>query len=59
MITKRLTTSTFDVAGQLRNPGEMALYLDACIVESDGDTAVIAKALNDIARARRLPSKPD
>lgn len=59
MITKRLTTSTFDVAEHLRNPGEMALYLDACIVESDGDTAVIAKALNDIARARRLPSKPD
>lgn len=29
----------------------MAAYLNACIVESDGDTAFIAKALGDIARA--------
>ena len=28
----------------------MALYLDACIAE--GDAALIAKALGDIARAR-------
>lgn len=32
----------------------MALYLDACIEESDGDTAFIAKALGDIARAQGM-----
>jgi DNA-binding phage protein len=28
----------------------MAAYLEACIQESDGDAAFIAKALGDIAR---------
>jgi probable addiction module antidote protein len=32
----------------------MALYLDACIAESDGDAAFIAKALGDIARAKGM-----
>jgi probable addiction module antidote protein len=32
----------------------MALYLDACIEEADGDAAFIAKALGDIARARGM-----
>jgi probable addiction module antidote protein len=45
-------TTTYDVAEHLRTPEEMALYLDACIVESDGDAAFIAKALGDIARAK-------
>jgi probable addiction module antidote protein len=41
----------YDVAQHLRTPEEMALYLDACIEESDGDAAFVAKALGDIARA--------
>ena len=45
-------TKRYDVAEHLRTPEEMALYLDACIEESDGDAAFIAKALGDIARAR-------
>ena len=32
----------------------MAAYLDACIDESDGDSAFIAKALGDIARAQGM-----
>lgn len=32
----------------------MALYLDACIAESDGDAAFIAKALGTIARAQGM-----
>jgi probable addiction module antidote protein len=32
----------------------MALYLDACIEEADGDATFIAKALGDIARARGM-----
>jgi probable addiction module antidote protein len=32
----------------------MAAYLDACIEESDGDSAFIAKALGDIARAQGM-----
>ena len=32
----------------------MALYIDACIEESGGDAAFIAKALGDIARAKGM-----
>lgn len=45
-------TTPYDVAEHLRTPEEMALYLDACIAESEGDAAFIAKALGDIARAK-------
>lgn len=51
--TKTLTRP-YDVAEYLRTPKEMALYLDACIAESDGDPALIAKAIGDIARARGM-----
>lgn len=44
----------FDVAEHLRTPEEMAAYLDACIEESEGDAAFIAKALGDIARAQGM-----
>jgi len=44
----------YDVAEHLRTPEEMALYLDACIEESEGDAAFIAKGLGDIARARGM-----
>lgn len=44
----------YDVAEHLRTPEEMALYLDACIEESEGDAAFIAKALGDIARAKGM-----
>lgn len=46
--------SKFDVAEHLKTPEEMALYLDACFEESDGDAAFIAKALGDIARAQGM-----
>ena len=52
-MTKTIT-QPYDVAEHLRTPGEMALYLDACIVESDGDSSFIAKALGDIARAKGM-----
>ncbi|MBA0289197.1 putative addiction module antidote protein [Stenotrophomonas maltophilia] len=45
---------TYDVAEHLRTPEEMAAYLDACIIESDGDSAFIAKALGNIARAQGM-----
>jgi probable addiction module antidote protein len=38
----------------LRTPEEMAAYLDVCIEESNGDSAFIAKALGDIARAKGM-----
>ena len=47
-------TMAYDVAEQLRTPEEMALYLDACFEESNGDAAFIAKALGDIARAQGM-----
>jgi probable addiction module antidote protein len=50
----KTTTSPYDVAEHLRTPEEMAAYLEACIVEADGDPAFIAKALGDIARAQGM-----
>ena len=51
---RQTKTKTYDVAEHLRDPEEMALYLDACIEESDGDASFIAKALGDIARAQGM-----
>lgn len=47
-------TTRYDVAEHLRTPEEMAHYLDACIEAADGDAALIAKALGDIARAQGM-----
>ena len=54
MAKTKTKTLAYDVAEHLRTPEEMALYLDACIEESDGDAAFIAKALGDIARAQGM-----
>ena len=50
------TTTSYDVAEHLRTPEEMAVYLEACLEEADGDAAFIAKALGDIARAKNGPA---
>ena len=42
----------YDVAEHLRTPEEMAAYLEASIAECDGDASFVAKALDDIARAK-------
>jgi probable addiction module antidote protein len=58
--SKRITgvimakTTRYDVAEHLRNPEEMAAYLEACLEKSNGDAAFIAKALGDIARAKGM-----
>lgn len=54
MTKTKTTTSPYDVAEHLRTPEEMASYLEASIEEADGDAALIAKALGDIARARGM-----
>jgi probable addiction module antidote protein len=51
---KKVVTTRYDVAEHLRTPEEMAAYLEACIEESNGDAAFIAKALGDIARAKGM-----
>jgi probable addiction module antidote protein len=48
------TSAPYDVAELLETPVEMAAYLQACIQESDGDAAFIAKALGDIAHAKGM-----
>ncbi len=50
----KTNTSRFDVAEHLRTPEDMAAYLQACIEESDGDAAFVARALGDIARAKGM-----
>ena len=55
--TKKATktrTTPYDVAEHLRTPEEMAVYLDAWLEEAPDDAAGIARALDDIARAKAL-----
>ena len=49
-----METALYNVAKILESSEEMAAYLEACIQESDGDAAFIAKALGDIARAKGM-----
>ena len=49
----KMKAVTYDVAEQLRTPEEMAAYLEAWFQEAPDDAAGIARALGDIARARR------
>jgi probable addiction module antidote protein len=51
---KKTTTSRYDVAEHLRTPDEMAAYLEVSIEEANGDAAIVAKALGDIARAKGM-----
>jgi len=53
-MTKKTKTSRYGVAEHLRNPAEMAAYLEAVLDESGGDSATVAKALGDVARARGM-----
>lgn len=46
-------TTPYDVAQHLRTPEEMAAYLNAWLEEAPEDAAGIARALGDIARAKR------
>jgi probable addiction module antidote protein len=48
----KTSTALYDVADYLTTPEDCAAYLDACIEESGGDAAFVAKALEDIARAK-------
>lgn len=51
---KKTKTTRYNVADHLRTPKEMAAYLEASIEDANGDAALIAKALGDIARARGM-----
>lgn len=51
---KKIARSRYDVAEHLRTPEEIAAYLEACLATADGDSALIAKALGDIARAKGM-----
>jgi len=47
-------TTRYDVAEHLRTSEEMAAYLEASMEEANGNAALIAKALGDIARAKGM-----
>ena len=51
---KKTQTFPYDVVDYLSTPEDCAAYLDACIEESNGDAAFIARALGDIARAKGM-----
>ena len=44
----------WDSAEHLKTEDDMQAYLQACIEESNGDAAFIAKALGNIAKAKGL-----
>ena len=44
----------WDSAEHLKTEDDMQAYLQACIEESNGDAAFIAKALGNIAKTRLL-----
>lgn len=46
--------STWDPVDELKTEEDMALYLDACLVDAPGDGSLIRAALNDISRARGM-----
>jgi len=48
---KRSRTTRFDAASYLKSPADAAGYLKACMEEAEGDAALVAAALGDIARA--------
>jgi len=52
--TQMTETTPYDVAEYLRTPDEMAAYLDAWLEEAPDDSAGIARALGDIARAKGM-----
>ena len=49
-----LKVSRWDVVDHLKTDEDMALYLDACGEEDEGDGRLIRAALGDIARARGM-----
>jgi len=51
---KKTTTTRYDVAEHLRTPEEMAAYVEATFEEANGDAAVIARALGDVARSKGM-----
>ena len=51
---RKTKTTRYDVAEHLRTPKEMAAYLESVLEESNGDAAMVAKAIGDIARARGM-----
>ena len=51
---RKVVTTRYDVAEHLRTPEEMAAYLEACLMDADGDAGFVARALGDIARARGM-----
>ena len=50
----KIKTFPYDVAEHLRTPKEMAAYVDAWLMDAPEDSAGIARALGDIARAKGM-----
>ncbi len=48
------STAPFDGVDFLETPGEMPVYLKACIQDANGDATFIAKAIGDIAGAKGM-----
>ena len=51
--------SRWDVVDYLKSDEDMALYLDACIVEDPGDGSLVRAGLGDIARAKGINRLPE
>ncbi len=49
-----VTLKKWDILDHLKTEEDMTLYLEACFDEAGDDSAFIAKALGDIAKARSM-----
>ena len=47
----RTRTTRFETASYLKTPADSARYLKACMEDAEGNAALVAAALGDIARA--------
>jgi probable addiction module antidote protein len=54
MTQAKTITTPYDTVEYLKTEEDMALYFEACLEEAGDDSAFIAKALGDIARARGM-----
>jgi|ERR1700675_4894150 probable addiction module antidote protein len=52
--TSNESFTRWDAAVHLRTTAQIAAYLDACMEEAGDDSALLAAALGDIARARGM-----
>lgn len=53
-VVHKTTLELLEVAARFQHPAAVAALLEACIIESDGDAVLIAKALGAVVHAQGM-----